>query len=599
MTLTGPAPKIPASEGHGVTAGGVDDDVIAALIDWLDGTRVHCLPATVVPGTTTEERKRLAALGGIVRSVARPQQALGPLPAGVRDWIDAAPTPPRDLADRVASTLRSRGAEFLAQIYERIVRGPHRRSLGTYFTPQATVDWMLAEWSAKEARPQSVVDVGAGVGVFTASALTAWRPGAIYAVDVNPVTLGLLAALCLAMEHPPRGVRMVLEDYTSWKGYAHLPSSCVTVGNPPYTRLQLLPKPTRARLKADLPDCGSRAGLSTWILASAFGRLRAQDGLLFLLPRNWMETDYGAGLRARLWNATHRRVELTCLSGDLFGEARVDAVALLVGAQKPVPQPFVLRESPDDLGSPIADRSGPAPSFVATEPRSVIGHVARAEPRVHADAGDTSPLSAFGTVRRGAATGANEYFALSDEALHEWKLPRSCVQPLVRRLRDFPRDTIAEADLSALGEHALRWLVLVRESQVDRGVAMSAYVEHGVEIGVADRHLCRQRTPWYDLHCDTTFPDVIVGAMSSNRFRFVENDARAAITNNLFGLTWAATVTREERASVLTWLRSDPGQHALRAACRVQAGGLRKLEPRALGAVRIPIIQRQQGEVPA
>jgi len=587
VTLIGPAPTIAALGSLSGAVEGVDE-VIAALVQWLDTSDVRCLEQRVVPGTTAAERKRLAALGGVVRSLVRPRLAVSAMPERVSTWIDAAAAPPRDLAERVARALRDHGAGFLARVYEEIVRSSNRRRLGTYFTPQATVDWMLAQWSAHEAAPRSVVDVGAGVGVFTASALVTWKAAVVTAVDVNPVTLGLLAALCMAMERRPRALRMVLQDYTLWSDHAAQTAPCVTIGNPPYTRLQLLPKSARARLTAAVPGCGTRAGLSTWILASAFARLRAEDGLLLLLPRNWIEADYGAKLRALLWNAARRRVELTGLSADLFGDARVDAVALFVGAEKRDSQPFVLRRSPDEHATELRERSGAAPSFVARSPggRSIVPvREGRAAPVL------TRPLSSFGVVRRGVATGANEYFTLTDEAMGARKLRRTHVHPLVRRLRDFATDRITSGDLAALGPSAPRWLLLIEKSQVDRGIALGAYIDHGLATKIADRHLCRQRTPWYDLHCDVKIPDIVVGAMSSARFRFVENGARAAITNNLFGLTWASTTTRDQRAAVLAWLRSDDGQRAVCAACRIQAGGLRKLEPRALGSVAVPIIE--------
>lgn len=582
VTLTDPAHQLTEPDPT-TTLVNDREDLIASIVEWLDGLAVRCLDERVVPGTTAIERRRLAALGGIVRSIARRKPSAINLPPRVRAWVDSAPRPPQALADRIVRALRWDGPGFLATMYERIVRSSHRRSLGTYFTPQTTVDWMLAEWSAKEGTPEAVVDVGAGVGVFTASAIREWPSSTVFAVDVNPVTLGLLGAVAMSMEPPPHALRLVLQDYTAWRGWKQMAGSCVTIGNPPYTRLQLLPKSARARLKDAVPDCGARAGLSTWILASAFARLRETDGLLLLLPRNWMEADYGTNLRTRLWAASHRRVELTCLDGELFGDARVDAVALLVGAHRPSPQPFVLRDGAASSGYASTDRSGPPPSFVAHR-----GFTARA-PGSRQTRENTRPLSSFGTVRRGVATGANEYFALSDETIRRWSLPPTSSHPLVRRLRDFPRDTIPEADLAALGEHAARWLFLVSETQAARVGAIAAYVRHGEGAGIHDRHLCRQRHPWYDLHCDTTIPDVIVGAMSSSRFRFVENVGRAAITNNLFGFTWAESTSADERVAVLTWLRSGAGQEAVRAACRVQAGGLRKLEPRALGGVRIPL----------
>jgi adenine-specific DNA-methyltransferase len=583
--LTGPSPNAIPSRPSASPA--PDNRIIDAVTDWLKASKVSCLPLTLVPGTTTSERKHLAALGGIARSIIGPTAAFGRLPVLVRNWMNGAPAPPPELVDRVRHALRIDGSAFLGRIYEAVVQSSHRRALGTYFTPNVTVDWMLAEWSAKERPPRSVVDVGAGVGVFTTASLAAWKPNIISAIDVNPVTLGLLGMLFTAVEQPAWGTNMVLEDYTMWKGHALQPAPCLTIGNPPYTRLQLLDKKARARMHEDLPDCGTRAGLSTWIVSSAFSRLRKQDGLLFLLPRNWMEAEYAIALRSRLWGAQNRRVELTNLAGDIFGDARIDAVVLLVGAEKAAPQPFLLRQSPSDPGKALLERSGPVPSFVRYD--RLQGSPRTREESLRATHLETVPLSTLATVRRGTATGANEYFTLSDETLREWRLPPSCTRALVRRLRDLPKDRIAPGDLAALGREAPRWLLHARAKQAKRGAALQRFLQHGQEIGVTRRLLCRRRSPWYDLTADIYVPDVIVGPMSREKFRFVENAAHAAITNNLFGLTWASHVTTVERIAILAWLRGQSGQAALRAVSRTHAGGLHKLEPRALGALRVPI----------
>lgn len=570
-------PEVPSlamrSEGH--------DEVLAAVMKWLQRVKARCLPARVVPGTTTAERVRLAALGGLIAGVFAGHRRELVLPAGVRQWMDVGPRAPSELVGRVKLVMRDRGAEFLAQLYERIVAGPHRRTLGTYFTPQATVDWMLGEWTTKEGTPRSVVDVGAGVGVFTASAAACWAAATVTAVDVNPVTLGVLAAQCMVTGAAVGRVRAVLDDYTAWDEHGSLPEPCLILGNPPYTRLQLLPMRDRKRLLNEVPDCGARAGLSTWILAATVKRLRDRDGILFLLPRPWIDAEYGRAVRERLWRESHRRVELTELSGGLFGEARVDAVTLLVGPKKKQPQPFVLRAGRDGPEMTVFERRGDAPAFVL-DPRADAMANARRSAR-----GVT--LDSLAAVRRGTATGANEYFTLSDATVKAWSLSRSALRPVVRRLRDFSRDRVTTSDLARLDEDTKRWLFLATAKHVKKHASVRAYVRHGERTGVSKRFLCRVRVPaWYDLHRDKTFPDVIVSAMSNGRFRFIENAARAAITNNLFGLTWKRGVPGSTKTEVLRWLRSADGQAALRAACRVHAGGLRKLEPRALGAVFIP-----------
>lgn len=554
-------------------------ETLDAVVAWTGEVRARAVSKRWVPGGTLEERRRLAAVGGLAQALLDTQGGnLSPLPPGVLEWLGS-PPPPAGVVERVASVLKhGNGPEFLARLYEALIEPANRRVLGTFFTPPTTVEWMLDEWDRSETQPASIVDVGAGVGVYTTAARSRWSSADIWAVDTNPVTLGLLAVL-FATSSRSAAVHLVLDDYLKWRPSGMTSSPCLTLGNPPYTRLQLLDKRLRQTLVRTVPHCGSRAGLSTWILADAFSRLGPRDGLLFLLPTNWLEASYSEGLRRALWQAARRRVELTLLRAQLFGDARVDAVSLLVSPEKDAPQPFTLRRDRDDTVVTHESRTGSPPSVA-------IGSYRRASPILR-HSGSRSPLSTFAVVRRGAATGANFYFLLSDDGVNTWKLPGRVLRPVARRLRDFPGEAVTSDAIAALGPSALRWLLLVPAAQ-HRSTAVKRYIQHGEQLGLDTRHLCRQRTPWYSLDRDVRVPDVIVGAMSTGPFRFLENPAGATITNNLFGLNWRESVERDQRRRVLAWLRRDEGQQALRSIARVQAGGLRKLEPGALSRIHVP-----------
>lgn len=553
-------------------------ETLTALLTWTREFGRGALARHAVPGATLEERRRLATLGGLVGALLSESDRSG-LPTDVLAWVKSAPTPPASLVQRVATILDGgAGPTFLARAYESLIDPANRRALGTFFTPHSTVEWMLREWDTGEPPPRAVVDVGAGVGAFTTAAQTRWPSASIFAVDINPVTLGLLGLLCSASVSAG-STSLVRRDYLEWRDN-NLPSPCVTLGNPPYTRLQLLGKAQRKRLVKRVAHCGSRAGLSTWILADAFTRLRREDGLLFLLPTNWLEAEYSVQLRAELWRAIHRRVELTVVHEQLFGDARVDAVVLLVGSERQRPQPFTIRRDPSGNAETHDIRTGMPPSLSAVLPRSGSRSVRRTVL-------SETPLSSLAAVRRGAATGANFFFLLSDKAVAEWELPANFLHAVVRRLRDFPGDELTSKAIQALGPAALRWLLIAPEV-IQLPKSVRRYIDHGKALELDQRHLCQQRSSWYSLGSEVRVPDIIVGAMSSSSFRFLENTARAAITNNLFGLSWHDSIGAERRARVLTWLRSDAGQRALRGIARVQAGGLRKLEPGVLSRLHVP-----------
>ncbi|MER7558827.1 hypothetical protein ABTZ46_17915 [Nocardioides sp. NPDC126508] len=565
---------------------------LRAVLDWLKETECSdFVDEDDVPGTTADERQLLAALGGLARAVLDDPSmgdgldALSSVP-DLKAWISRGPTPPCAVIE--AGLRLSRSSEHVAALYSSTVASGHRRRLGTFFTPPGEVTRMLAACEEEGVDPASVVDVGAGVGIFSIAAANQWPSAVIAAVDVNPVTLGLLgvraaaeALLSTSPEAP--GVRLRLADFVQYVGteYPASPGPRLVLGNPPYTRLQLLPREDRQRLlEAAGGLCGSRASLSALMTAAAINRLAAEDALCLLLPAQWLEADYADGLRNWIWTHTNRSVRLTLFDTGLFKEAQVDAVSLLVGPEREGDQPMAT-SLPDGARHRLMDRSGPCPGHWRSLFADESADGAELPPT------ETVPLSTVARIVRGTATGANAFFLLTPQQLADHPLPSTVFFPMVRRLRDHPGESIDEAALANLPERDRRWLFLAQHTDLDDD-QVAAYVDHGQAEGYPDRYLCSYRREWFDLSTEVVVPDVIVGPSSKTEFRFVVNEAAAYITNNLYGLSWKTEVPPATRTAVLSWLRGPQGQAAIRARARSHGDRLSKIEPRALNALPIP-----------
>jgi SAM-dependent methyltransferase len=561
---------------------------VSELMGWLDEVDAEPLAEKWVPGASEAERRQLAALGGIVRALVVGRSGDWGAEPNLVQWWEQAPGPPKDVVLAARRLIAERGDVGLGALYAALVSASSRRHLGTFFTPPAEVSWMVDHWCATQPDPRAVIDVGAGVGIFTAAAARRWPRSKVWAVDVNPVTLGLLVAR-VAGAFPvvsPRsgaaGIRLVLGDYVAWaeQNWAQLPQGRLVLGNPPYTRRQLLPVEDRVRLGAAAGGlCGSRASLSALITAVTLRLLGPGDGLCLLLPAQWLESQYAAPLRRRLWTLRHRRVELRLFDAALFNDVLVDAVALLVGTQRDEEQPLVVATG--DRESRTIDRTGDSPSvwrrLFADLPQRRSARPERDQVR----------LGELALVRRGTATGDNHFFVLSEAGRRRWRLPGSVLVPAARRLRDFPT-VVDQAALDGLGDSVRRWMLVADKSRQRASVRLARYLAHGEAAGVGERALCRRRDDWFDLSEDLFVPDVIVGPMSQGAFRFVDNPARAAITNNLYGIRWHADITEDVRTAVVMWLRSVPGQQALTVVARNQGGGLKKIEPGALRHLVLP-----------
>jgi hypothetical protein len=573
-------------------AGEDDDQALKTVVSWVQATASPqtTLQSDWVPGASVTELERLALLGKVVgrfhSSKSAPPRWVAQI-AEVQQWLQAGSEAPAAVNEAVAR-IAAAGVDTVAALYASLVHPTSRRRLGTFFTPPAEAQWMIDRWDELFGSPSSIVDVGAGVGAFTMRAHHKWPTAYLYPVDVNPVTLGLFALQPEDRDTEVFSSRIIpqLADYAVWvqEKFASIAGPRLILGNPPYTRSQLIPLQERVRLRTATKGlCGSRASLSALMLGISLSSLGANDGICLLLPAQWLESDYASELRTWLWTHTSRHVELHLFDARLFQDAQVDAVCLLVGPEQAAAQSlttgFATSIASQATPSPLQhDRSLSQPSnwramFTDSGSKSV-------------PSGNT--LSYYATIRRGIATGSNQFFTLSSADVSKWGLEPGVLRPYLQRTNDFNGKTSVDlADIIELPDTRKQHILVVDASGC-RSQPVEAYLEHGKTIGANMTYLASKRPNWFDLSSEMFEPDVIVAAATRTRFTLLTNAARAMITNNLYGLSWHETTPQELRVAILQWLQTDDGQERLLEASRTQAEGLRKMEVRSLGSVTLP-----------
>ena len=568
------------------------------VIRWLESVEAQPLAHDLVPGAGHDELRGLAALGGLAAAIA-PQGCEVAWPESIRQWMADAPRPEKTLVERLITLLdhdRARSVAFLATIYESVVSGANRRRLGTFFTPPELTKYMLAAVSdVMPLPPENVIDPGAGVGAFTDAALERWPKTHVTAVDVNTVTLGLLAAL---LERHPDGTnrRITYEaaNYFFWlKGtWSIVKGPRLILGNPPYTRHQQLSAEEKlaARGASEGLITSGLAGLSAYFLAASLLALTDDDALCLLLPESWCETRYGRDLRSWLWKQTHRHVKVDLFPSRIavFPGTQVTAMVLTVGPRREEPQLFHVSEA--DLVSGcvvtrrqlVVDRRQPCPPTITGLLRSARSNDATAE-----------VLGAHARIRRGVATGASEFFYLSDAQRDFAGLPPEVLRPALVKPRHMLDDRLTTTAHNRMGrEGRPRWLLDLNNlgESAHANTAVSAYLAAGVARKLHERHLPSKRPHWFMVE-QVTSPDLFICPVGRYLHRIILNDAGVVGSNNLYGvyLQQGAPWTDAELA---LWLRSEDGQDSLRHLARNYQGGSFKIEPRSLRELLVPVVSK-------
>lgn len=553
-------------------------DLVRRLVEWASSQHATPLPTEAVPGTTDEERSSLAAVGGIAAALAGERSAAWPKPLG--HWAAGGPRPPDELTDAILRELEG-GTDVLAMLYEGIVSGRNRRRLGTFFTPPPVVDFMLDRAEALLPEPAVVIDPGAGVGAFSLAAKRRWPMAHVLAVDVNVVTLGLLGA------RPHADVSLVLDDYLSWAVGPAVPDRTprLWIGNPPYTRHQELSPSQKQRAgvaSGDLVKSGL-AGLSAYFLAVTLQALAPEDVMCFLLPGSWTDARYGRPLRAALRDVTPRPIEFYGFASelDVFPGTRVTAMMLVVGPCHSESDQRMTTSTARITSSGVSTGRAVARSRLDGAIEGLGGWL---WPRERSVVDDPVLLGDVAHVRRGVATGANEFFLLTERERGDY--PGAATVRAIRRLRHLAGDHLsieAHTELAADGERC--WLLRIDDPALLTDPSIQRWMKAATDAGIPSRYLASHREPWYLVEA-VDAPNVILSPMSKGRMRAVTNEAGAIPSNSLYGIYTGGDLALANR--ITSWLNGAAGQTALRERARAYGAGLFKLEPKDVVTLRIP-----------
>jgi tRNA1(Val) A37 N6-methylase TrmN6 len=193
-------------------------------------------------------------------------------------------------------------------------------------------------------------------------------------------------------------------------------------------------------------------------------------------------------------------------------------------------------------------------------------------------------LMDIANVRRGISTGANSYFALTDQMVEKWDIPEKWRTRIIPTKIRLPEQVFGEREWNELRETGWPcWLLKIpRDSTLEQlPMAVKDYIRFGEKDGINLRPTCKFREPWYCVPVTAT-PDIVFTYMFRERPRFIYNQARAHVLTNLLSLVLKVQHTPGETAmrdlsnllteNLVAWI----GQTG---AGRRYAGGLVKFEP--------------------
>ena len=148
-------------------------------------------------------------------------------------------------------------------------------------------------------------------------------------------------------------------------------------------------------------------------------------------------------------------------------------------------------------------------------------------------------LNDFFEIKRGLATGANDYFILTEEQVSHHHIPDEFVVPVLPNSR-YIKENIILADENGHPQIEPRQFLLTSDllENVIRNnyPPVWEYLQLGLEKGINEGYLCKSRKHWYqqEKRPDCQFLFAYMGRIDAEKespFRFLLNYSKATVTN--------------------------------------------------------------------
>lgn len=484
-----------------------------------------------------------------------------------------------------------------------------RNRLGQFATPHALAQDILglARCYITPDEPIYFLDPAVGTGVFFGALLETFNPERVCSAtgfDVHKPTADIANELW-----GPFGLRVRWEDFTkAAEPERDLPRFNLVVCNPPYSRHHHLSSEIKNRLKRLVAQrvglsVNGLAGLYCYFVLLADAWLANKGVALWLVPAEFLDVNYGSVLRQYLsTRVTLRRLHRFNTEDVQFSDALVSSCVIAFEKALPSSSHEVEFSGGGSLHKPDYTTTVPVAELVKAHKwgQFTIENVARVQTRL------SSPrlrlcLGDLFEVKRGVATGANEFFILDVERARELGLPVEFLLPILPSPRYLSSDYIRTDEsgwpivprrLALLNCNLPRHVVKHSHPQLDY------YLRSGETSGITGRYLLRKRTPWYKQEDRPAAPILCtyMGRAKIGRsvFRFFRNYSKATAPNVYLMLYPKRRLQgAESRAPgildrVFLTLRQLSDEECLGEG-RTYGGGLSKLEPRELARVRLPL----------
>lgn len=376
------------------------------------------------------------------------------------------------------------------------------------------------------------------------------------------------------------------------------------VSNPPYVRHHYLSKNQKTKLSSMIKNetgltISGLAGLYCHFILSAHKWLAPDAICGWLIPCEFMDVNYGKTIKEYLLNHVRLlRVHMYNPENSKFDDALVSSCVIWYKNETISGNYDVEFSYGENISEPVFSKSVDKNTLIKSRKWSRYSNAQSNYVHEHTD--NIPTLGDFFTIKRGLATGDNNFFILSKQQIDALDLDMGFFTPILPSPRHLKCNEIfgdANGHPRLDTQYYLLSCTLPEEEIRTKHPTVWNYLKSGEET-TAHKYLCRSRKVWYYQENRTATPFLCsyMGRTTNSHdtpFRFILNHTKAIATNSylmLYPKGFLENIIAQHPEilyrvweTLATITASD-----LECEGRAYGGGLKKIEPKELAYVKCP-----------
>ena len=400
-------------------------------------------------------------------------------------------------------------------------------------------------------------------------------------------------------------IRIIKDDFLSSDsalGYNLL------LTNPPYVRHHYIDKKRKEELQSAVKNelgikISGLAGLYCYFVLLAHKWLADKALCGWLLPSEFMDVNYGSAVKEYLLNKVHLvRIHRYDPSNCRFDDALVSSCVVWY-KNEVINDDYEIvfsyggtHDNPDKMCRVKKSQAMNIKKWthIVDDDYNSVKNVIQDEEPVIGDYFD---------IKRGLATGDNEFFILSKKQIQENNLDMKFFKPILPSPRNMKNDEVmADDEGNPRVEEQLFLLDCdLAEDEIKQDYpSLWRYLCGGMET-TANKYLCKSRKRWYfqEHREPTAFLCSYMGRGKQDRmpFRFILNHSNAIASNSYLLLYPKDDLKERLQEDDLLYQKvweilQDISVDDIEGEGRVYGGGLKKIEPKELARVKCRNLQQ-------